>query len=723
MSIMKTLIIAEKPSVASDIAEALGGGFTRTSFKKSNYLDRDDLIISNAVGHLCELKCPEDQDPGFNLDRLPAIPDQFMLAPIEGTSSQLELLRHLVNRPDVEAVVNACDAGREGELIFRYIAIYLGCNKPVYRMWLQSMTHAAIIDGYSTMQPANEYDNLFFAAQCRSESDWLIGINGTRGASVLAELQTGKRSKTTVGRVQTPVVALLVDRELAIKNFVTKIFHEVVVQIGDRQTGQSYAGTWIDPRFQADKSQPDHKASRLFNKQHAEAIFAKCKGHSPTSIRDQNTEVQSLPPKLFDLTALQREANKRLGFTAATTLKLAQALYEKHKVLTYPRTDSSALPEDYIANVKNTLNRIIQAGHPLSSCAEISLNNVQPDKRIFNNAKISDHFAIIPTGKMNADLSAEERQLYDLVLRRFIAVFHPAARYYRTVRTTMINGETFESRGQVLISPGWLQVYAGQNLQDEDEPQEDNQTLSQIQEGQQYVADLRICDGKTRKPPRYTEAMLLSAMETAGAVIDDEELRDAMKGKGLGTPATRAPTIEHLLDPKVYYAERQKKLIVPTTKAIDLINFLRTNGLDFLTSAKTTGEWEHALLQMEAGRYTRKQFMDGIYQMTNTIIGHIKHIAGQHQSSQPPMQQINVPCPQCKGQLNNDRNTLSCTCGFKLWKTVAGLSLNDEQLSSLVMTGSHPPISGFLSTKTKKRFSAGLRLVEGGAGKVEFVFA
>lgn len=719
---MKTLIIAEKPSVAADIAEALGGGFTRAAYKKSTYHERDDLIISNAFGHLCELKCPEDQDPGYNLDRLPAIPDQFTLAPAEDKKSQLELLRHLIHRPDVEAVVNACDAGREGELIYRYIAIYLGCNKPTYRMWLQSMTHASIIDGFNAMEPATEYDNLFFAAQSRSESDWLVGINGTRGVSILAEQQHGKRTKSTVGRVQTPVVALLVDRENTIKTFVTKVFHEVVVKIGDRQTNQQYTGTWTNPHFQPDPSQPDHKATRLFDKQHADIIYAKCKGHQPTAIRDENTEVQSLPPKLFDLTALQREANKRLGYTAANTLKLAQALYEKHKVLTYPRTDASALPEDYVTNVKNTLTRIIQSGHPLASCAEISLNNVKPDKRIFNNAKISDHFAIIPTGKMNADLSPDERQLYDLVLRRFIAIFHPPAQYYRTIRSTLINGETFESRGQVLVSPGWLQVYAGQNMQDEDTPDEGHQKLSPIQEGQQHVADLRITNANTRPPPRYTEAMLLSAMETAGAIIDDEELRDAMKGKGLGTPATRAPTIEHLLDPKVAYAERQKKLIVPTAKAIDLINFLRTNGLDFLTSAKTTGEWEHALLQMEAGRYTRQQFMGGIYQMVNTMIGHIKTIAAQHQATQPTPQEINAPCPQCGGQLTHDRNTLTCPCGFKLWKTIAGLTLNDAQLTGLLTTGSHAPIQGFTSTKTKKPFNAGLRLVEGGAGKVEFVF-
>lgn len=720
---MKTLIIAEKPSVAADVAEALGGGFTRTTFKKSSFHERDDLIISNAIGHLCELKCPEDQDPGFNLDRLPAIPDQFMLAPIEKTSSQLELLRHLIHRPDIEAVVNACDAGREGELIFRYIAIYLGCRKPVYRMWLQSMTHAAIIDAFAGMEPSNEYDNLFFAAQCRSESDWLVGINGTRGVSKLAEQQSGQRSKSTVGRVQTPVVALLVDRENEIKTFVTKIFHEVVVKIGDRQTNQHYTGTWTNPEFRSDPNQPDDKATRLFEKQHAEAIYAKCKGHPPTAVRDENTDVQSLPPKLFDLTALQREANKRLGYTAAATLKLAQSLYEKHKVLTYPRTDASALPEDYVANVKNTLTRIIQSGHQLASCAEIALHNVKPDKRIFNNKKISDHFAIIPTGKISADLTPDERQLYDLVLRRFIAIFHPTAQYYRTVRTTLINGEAFVSRGQVLVSPGWLQVYAGQNMQDEDEaPDEENQKLSPIQQGQQHVADLRITDGKTRKPPRYTEAMLLSAMETAGAIIDDEDLRDAMKGKGLGTPATRAPTIEHLVDPKVAYAERQKKLIIPTAKASDLIKFLRANGLDFLTSAKTTGEWEHALLQMEAGRYTRQQFMGGIYQMVNTMIGHIKTIAAQHQATQPAPQKLDAPCPQCGGELTHDRNTLSCACGFKLWKTIAGLSLNDAQLITLLTTRSLPPIQGFISAKTKKPFKAGLRLAEGGE-RVEFVFA
>lgn len=719
---MKTLIIAEKPSVARDIAAALGGGFSTESFNGCDYLERDDLLVSSAVGHLLGLECPKEDDPGYDLFRLPAIPRPFALAPKEKTTRQLKLLGKLMSRSDVEAVVNACDAGREGELIFRYIAVYNECRKPMYRMWLQSMTPAAIMAAYADMSPAHDWDNLFGAAQCRAEADWLIGINGSRGVSILYQAKTGRRSKNTVGRVQSPVVALLVERELAIKNFVAKDYFEVIATLSSGPL--QYVAKWTDLRFKADPAQPDAKADRFFDRRQAEAIAAKCRGHQPSSVTDDTKDVSVNPPKLFDLTSLQREANKRFGLSASNTLKIAQALYETQKVLTYPRTESNCLPEDYVSTVVNTLTRISQAQHPMAMFAATAIPNVRPDKRIFNNAKISDHFAIIPTGKIPVGLTDDQAKIYDLVLRRFIAIFYPPAVFQQTVRTTLINGETFRSSGRVLSIEGWL-VVDGKGIEDDED--EKQPSLCRLAPGQVLpVNALNINTSKTRPPPRYTEASLLGAMESAGAVIEDEELREAMKARGLGTPATRAATIEHLLDPEVAYIVRQKKNLLPTPKAFDLIDFLKTNGLAFLTAAQTTGEWEFALLQMEEGKYTRQAFMEGIYQMTHAIIDRVKQSAaalpGGLDSLIPVVTEVSTPCPRCNGVLTADASALMCQCGFKLWRSICGINLTDEQCTLLLTTRAHPPISGFKSTKSKNSFAAGLALASDMSGKVEFVF-
>lgn len=644
-STMKTLIIAEKPAVGRDIAAALGGGFSKQGTQGSEYLERDDLVISSAIGHLVELQCPESEDPGYDLNRLPAIPTKFQLAPIKRTESQLKLLTKLIARTDIDMIVNACDAGREGELIFRYIYHYCNCNKAMSRMWLQSMTPAAIIEAYTDMQPGHTLDPLFYAAQSRSESDWLVGINGTRAISILHEMQTGKRAKYTVGRVQTPTLYILVEREEAIKNFVTKAYFEIQAEFsGD---ARRYTAKWTDPSFCPDPQNQDAKADRFFDRAKADAIIAKCRGHIPTSVTDTSKEIITQPPKLFDLTTLQREANKKFGFTAKQTLDLAQILYEKHKVLSYPRTDATALPEDYIETTKATLTRLGQSQLPLAQHALNAVQAVRPDKRIFNNAKISDHFAIIPNGNISTTLTAEEASIYDLVLRRFISVFYPAARYLQTIRTTLLNGETFRSNGRVLADEGWLAIY-GRDTEEKEEP-----ALCKLNPGETLpLTTINAIGLKTRPPVRFTEDTLLGAMESAGAIIEDEELREAMKEHGLGTPATRAAMIEKLVHPDVAYCVRQKKLLIPTQKALDLIKFLRDNDLMTLAAAKTTGEWEYKLGKMEKNKYARNDFMADIRQVTHDIVDRVKKCA----ESLPPLQQQTQP--------EQPTTTYACTkCG------------------------------------------------------------
>lgn len=714
----KTLIIAEKPSVASDVAMALGG-FTR----KDDWFEREDVIVSSAVGHLVELACPKAEDPGNDLARLPALPNRFELSPIEKTADRLALLRKLMNRQDITTVVNACDAGREGELIFRYIYLASGCRKPMQRMWIRSMTTQAIKEAYTKRRPGQEYDNLFCAAQSRSEADWLLGVNGTRAMSILNSRQAGKRTRSSVGRVQTPTLAIVVGREEAIRNFVDKPYFEIHADFA--AAAGTYGARWIDPGFQADPSNPDSRAERLFDKARADAIVATCAGKAPSSVGDTATEVVNHPPKLFDLTTLQREANQKFGFTAAQTLALAQALYEKHKVLTYPRTDASALPEDYVDKARDTLTRLGEANIPVASFAATAAGMVKPDKRIFNNTKISDHFAIIPTGLVSSALGSEEIKLFDLVTRRFIAVFFPPAIYKQTVRETVVAQEIFRSSGRVLVTEGWLAVY-GHEAKDKDEP-----ALAAVAAGE--LPDTQRLEAvalKTKAPARFTEAALLAAMESAGAAIEDDELREAMKERGLGTPATRAATIEGLLsvkngkgDPIEPYLVRDKKHLVPTPKAFELITFLRTNELAALVSPVTTGTWEFKLREMEQGRFNRRTFMDEIASLAREVVERVRNAARDlpelpTQGAKRPMA---ATCPNCRKTMAMNAKTFSCDCGFTIWREVAGRVLTQQEGELLIAQGALPSLSGFVSAK-KKPFSAGLKLAADKSGKIELVF-
>ena len=698
----KQLIIAEKPSVAADIARAIGG-FT----KEKDYFESEHYVLSSAVGHLLELTVPaefEVKRGKWSFAHLPVIPPHFALNPIEKTEDRLKLLTRLIKRKDVTGLINACDAGRERELIFSFIVQHSGTTKPVQRLWLQSMTATAIRDGFSQLRAASEVEGLREAAVCRAESDWLIGINGTRAMTAFNS-KTGGFHLTTVGRVQTPTLAIVVEREEKIRAFKPTDYWELEASFGC-QAG-AYAGRWFDEGFKKpEEGAPlaEHAtAFRLWDKARAEAIKAKCEG-KPGSVEEESKPSTQLSPLLFDLTSLQREANGRFGFSARTTLQLAQALYEKHKVLTYPRTDARALPEDYVGQVKGILGGLPDTYAPFAN--EIVKHGwAKPNKRIFNNAKISDHFAIIPTGTAPKSLSEAEAKIYDLVTRRFLAVFYPAAEYRVTTRITRVEGEAFKTEGKILVNPGWLAVYGKSAAVSEDDggaPQ-----LVAVEPGETVSTDEILLKALVTKPPaRFNEATLLSAMEGAGKMVDDEELRAAMAGRGLGTPATRAQIIENLIGET--YMLRDGKELIPTAKAFSLITLLRGLGTNELTSPELTGEWEHKLAQMERGALSRAEFMEHIQAMTRDIVERAK----RYESDTVPgdFATLATPCPKCGGVVKENYKKFACqSCDWSAWKIVAGRQFEIEEIEALLSTGRVGPLLGFRN-KMGRLFNAEIRL-------------
>jgi len=691
----KALIIAEKPSVAGDIAKALGG-FT----KHEDYFESDEYVISSAIGHLLELIVPEQFEVKrgkWTFANLPVIPPHFDLRPIEKTESRLKLLTRLIKRKDIDLLINACDAGREGELIFRYIIKHTKAKQPIKRLWLQSMTPAAIRDGFAALRDDRTMLPLADAAVCRSESDWLVGINGTRAMTAFNS-KTGGFHLTTVGRVQTPTLAILVEREEKIKKFVSRPYWEVHGTF-DARAGQ-YPGRWFDENFVRKEGEPDQRPERIWEIEKAQAIQNKCLG-KPGIATEESKPSSQLSPLLFDLTSLQREANGRFGFSAKATLGLAQALYEKHKVLTYPRTDARALPEDYLEMVKSTLQAFDQT--PYGSFAKKILDEswVKPNKRIFNNAKISDHFAIIPTSLMPKHLSEPEAKLYDLVTKRFLAVFYPAAEFLITTRITRVEGEPFKSEGKVMVNPGWM-VVIGRDLQTEDAP-----NLVPIEQNEKVkTAQIEVPAHDTKPPARFSEATLLGAMEGAGKLVDDEELRNAMSDKGLGTPATRASIIEGLIYEK--YLQRLGRELQPTAKAFSLITLLRGLGVPELSSPELTGDWEFKLKLMERGELRREEFMDQIAGMTRHIVERAK---GYESDTVPgDFATLKVPCPKCGGVIKENYKKFQCQqCDFALWKIAAGRQFEIEEIEELISKRSVGPLQGFRS-KMGKPFAAIIKL-------------
>ncbi len=692
----KKLIIAEKPSVANDIARALGG-FTR----QGDYFESDDYVLSSAVGHLLELVVPEQFEVKrgkWSFAHLPMIPPHFDLQPIERSAERLKLLTKLIKRKDVSGLVNACDAGREGELIFRYIVRHTKTTRPIERLWLQSMTPAAIREGFAQLRSDKEMLPLADAAVCRSESDWLVGINGTRAMTAFNS-KSGGFHLTTVGRVQTPTLAILVEREEKIKKFVARDYFEVRASF-DCKAG-TYAGRWFDEKFSRDKktNDSDLRAERLWNRARADAIRAKCEGKHGIVEEESKLSTQ-ISPLLYDLTSLQRDANGRFGFSAKTTLSIAQALYEKHKVLTYPRTDSRALPEDYLPTVTAAMQALDQPYQPF--VRQILVKKwVRPNKRIFNNAKVSDHFAIIPTSHAPRQLSETEAKIYDLVTKRFLAVFFPAAEFQITTRVTRVEDEPFKSEGKIMVNAGWLEIY-GKEAETDDTPA----LVPVAPKESPRATEVAVAALQTKPPARFSEATLLSAMEGAGKLVEDEELRDAMGAKGLGTPATRAAIIEGLIYEK--YLHRNGRELQPTAKAFSLITLLRGLKIDELCSPELTGDWEYQLAQMEHGKLKRDQFMQQIAAMTR----HIVERAKEHESDTVPgdFSTLQTPCPKCGGVVKENYKKYQCQkCDFALWKILAGRQLEPAEVEELIAKRTIGPLQGFRS-RMGKPFNAVLRL-------------
>lgn len=702
----KALIIAEKPSVAADIARALGG-FTR----HGDYYESDRYVLSSAVGHLLELKAPEDYDVKrgkWSFAHLPVIPPHFELQPIEKSEARLKLLAKLIRRKDVTTLINACDAGREGELIFRYIVQYTKAKQPIKRLWLQSMTPAAIREAFEQLRADEELRPLADAARCRSEADWLVGINGTRAMTAFNS-KDGGFFLTTVGRVQTPTLAIVVEREEKIQQFVPRDYWEVRATFGGR--AGSYEGRWFDPDFKKKDDDPDARAERLWDEKRAQAIVAACRGKTGTVSEEAKPSTQ-VAPLLFDLTSLQREANARFGFSAKTTLALAQALYERHKVLTYPRTDSRALPEDYLAVAKKTVDMVAGQRDYAPFAREILKNGwVKPNKRVFDNAKVSDHFAIIPTLEPPKHLSEAEHKIYDLVVKRFLANFYPPAEYLVTTRITTVESHRFKTEGKVLVEPGWLAVYGRQEQQEQASlaPVEPNERVRTL--------EIEAVGLQTKPPPRFTEATLLSAMEGAGKLVEDDELRAAMAGKGLGTPATRAQIIEGLIAEN--YLVRDGKELHPTAKAFQLLRALRGFGVDELDAPELTGEWEYKLAQMERGKLKREAFMRDIARMTKDIVERIRRGAA---SGEVPGDYVKLkaPCPNCGARVVENYRRFACTkCDFSISKHPGGRFFEINEVEQLLREKQIGPLTGFRS-RLGRPFSAVLKITP--EHKLEFDF-
>ncbi len=710
----KTLIIAEKPSVAADIARALG-----KVPKHGDYFENDQYVVASAVGHVVELLMPEDIDKkkyGFwRLETLPIIPEKFELKPSEDSKGKFATLKKLIARKDIDEVVNACDAGREGELIFTYLCQLAKNKHPVKRLWLQSMTPQAIRDGFQRLRDGAEMQGLADAARSRSESDWLIGINGTRA---ITKRMFGSRAGNvaSVGRVQTPTLAMVYARELEIRNFNPRDYWRITGKFEIAKG--TYEGVFQRPDFKKNDDEHD-RIDRLWDREAAESVVAACQGQPMAAVSEEKKSSTQIAPRLYDLTTLQREANGRFGFSAKRTLQIAQALYEKHKMLTYPRTDSRALPEDYLPVVRQTLGNL---GGPLQAHAQKVLENdwVKFNKRIFNNAQISDHFAIIPTTSEAKNLDDAEAKIFDMVARRFVAVFYPVAEFDITTRLSQVATHKFKTEGKVLTAAGWLEVYGRTTVEEDSEKGKALPAMSAEDKDQAKTREVTLHSEATKPPPRYTEATLLSAMETAGKFVADEEAKEALKERGLGTPATRADTIDGLIYQK--YMDRQQRELVPTAKAEQLIEFLTAVKATDITSPAMTGEWEHQLRLMEQGKFPREKFMAEIVEETKGIVERVK---GFEEDDSVARVTDMISPTDGKPLRETLRGYKSEDGEFMIYKVIGGRKMSEEEVRELVTNGSVGPLDGFISAKTRASFPAKLKLAKDettGKWKAEYDF-
>lgn len=704
----KILIIAEKPSVAGDLAKALPGTFKKTS----THYESDKYIVSYAIGHLVALCYPEEIDPIYqkwNLETLPILPETFPLKAVENTKGQLNALQKLIRRKDVNEIINACDAGREGELIFKYIIRYVWnqsvAKKSLKRLWLQSMTADAIKTAFANLRDNESMISLEDAALCRSESDWLIGLNATRALTGFNS-RKGGFFLTSCGRVQTPTLSLLVKRENIRNDFTSTPYN--ILQASFSVEKDDYLGRWIDLSFKKDSSNTDLKHDRIWDAEKAEKIVAKCL-NKPAIVTEESKESQQGSPQLFDLTALQREANSRFGFSAKNTLGIAQALYEKHKVLTYPRTDSRHLPEDYIPTVENTFQQQVAWQFGTHATTALEKGYIKPQKRIFDNKKISDHHAIIPTTILPKNLSEPELKIYTMVVQRFLAVFFPPAVFHNTKRYSVVEKETFLTEGKILLEAGWKAIYTASNSS----TSANDKTLAPIPKNSAILCqDITTEDHVTTPPPRYNEATLLSAMENSDKFIDNDELANAMKERGLGTPATRATIIEKLIKEK--YIVREGKELVPTGKAFELFSLLQAMKIDILASPEMTGEWEYKLNQIMKKELTRESFMAEIRALTQQIIDRVKAFDTSAERTIAPFSPV--------GDIviySTPTAWVSENGAISIRKVLGGRRMSEDEIVSLLKGESLGPFSDWRS-KHGKSFTASVSLVN---NKIEFIFA
>jgi DNA topoisomerase III len=695
----KALVITEKPSVARDIADALGG-----FREEEGYFERDDLVVTFAVGHLYELLAPEEIDDKFKrwtLDVLPILPKEFGYKVKKGQTDRVRTIKRLIQRPDVDSIVNACDAGREGELIFREIVENLEAQQPVRRLWLQSMTDDAIRRGFQNLRRGEELQGLADAAACRAQSDWLIGMNATRA---LTKRLKSRKEKTSwsAGRVQTPTLAMLVDKEFEVLAHVPRPYWRVTATF--EHDGNRYAGNWFDPGFDAGDD-TDRKDDRLFDEARATAIASAANGAPGKASETRKPSRESAPP-LFDLTSLQREANRRFSWSARRTLSAAQRCYERHKVLTYPRTSSKCLPEDYRDNVAATLNSFAENRRRdegfadlAAAAARLRANGLENEARIFDNSGISDHFAIVPTGALPRDpLTGDDKRLFDLVARRFLGAFHPPAQWERVERTTVAAGESFRTRARTLVVPGWRSVLP-------DTGEEEETPLPALVPGAEEASDVPVraleahSESEETKPPaRITEARLLSLMENAGQQIEDEDVAAALHEKGIGTPATRADIIENLIGKG--YVVRLGKALRPTVKGIRMIDTLRRIHEDRLISPELTGELESHLLEVERGGRTRRDFMSEITDYTVEIVDRAKSFGYDELYD---ANETFGNCPSCGRPVIEMAWFYRCReepardpdCTLRFWKDISGRYLDKRTVRALIANGTSGEIDGF----------------------------
>jgi len=718
---MTTLVVAEKPSVGRDIASALPGSFKQA--KDKTYLEGDDYLITWAVGHLVGLAEPEAYDPKLKKWRfadLPIVPDKFKLVPNdERAKKQLHAIHRLMAREDVDVVVNACDAGREGELIFAYVYETAKVKKPVQRLWLNSMTRKAIEEAFGQLRPGEEMAPLEAAARSRSEADWVVGMNATRAASI--RLRAAFDGAVSLGRVQTPTLALVVKREQAIRDFKPEPYWLVEAKFSADQA-RRYAGRYLGGKRIAEED--------------AAKIVKDVEGQPGEITKLEKKEERENPQLLYDLTTLQRHANTMYGFSARRTLAAAQRLYEEHKALTYPRTNSRYLSGDLVAEIKPTAELVGHNAQYRKASEYVTALESLPLGRVVNDAKVTDHHAIIPT-RSEHDLSkmgGDELKVYDLVAKRFLAVFHPEAVFERTRVETTVATHIFRTSGRVLLVPGWKAVY-GAEAENGDRPDDDtggDQLLPKLEQGETVQTDaVESLRKETQPPRRFTDASLLGAMETAGKDIDDAELREAMKDSGIGTPATRAAIIERLIS--VGYIEREGRALMATEKGMQVIKLL---GEHALTSPSLTGEWEHRLGLIEQGEDSRQGFMSDIKKFAEDTIQELDKLKGVK------IERANLgPCPICGRDIIENRKGYSCWsredpgCGFVIWKQKAGKTLPASVVKELIESlrlsieaGDDPPVgrttkpvTGFRS-RAGRSFRAKLALEQNEEGKwrVEF---